>query len=311
MPTKTVLLIGARGFLGTQILDAILAKNDKNAKSSYQVKVLIREGSDASQLESKEGLSVVRGDVMKPETLVDAMENVDVVIHSANGYMSGHPEVDTEGCRNVVDAVKAKGVSRLIYCSILKAEKASKVEHFHHKFLGEEYMKEQNVPFVALRPGCFLDQADDYLGDAIQRNWSYTVCPWDKTVAVGMIHTADLAKLFADAVDLPPDADRKSIDVGWSRPVSYIDIVKIVNDKLNRNMGVIALPWWFRTALKYTVGWISVFATEMLDMFDFFSSGVYVNDIGEQEKYFGKAPTPEEVIGRYVDNLLKDKEDEN
>jgi len=52
--------------------------------------------------------------------------------------------------------------NRYIYCSVLTAEKASDVEHFHHKKLAEDYMIEQGVPFIALRPGTFLDCIPGY-----------------------------------------------------------------------------------------------------------------------------------------------------
>lgn len=105
MPFKTVLIVGARGFLGSQILDAVLAQN------KYTVSALIRPGSDATKIETK-GVTVARGDMLDAESLETACQGVDVVINSANGYMSGHPEIDTEGAANVVDAVKAAGVKR-------------------------------------------------------------------------------------------------------------------------------------------------------------------------------------------------------
>ena len=96
MPEKTILLIGARGFLGSQVLQAILDKNNKNAKANYTIKALIRQGSNATKIEEM-GVQVVRGDMMDATTLEAAMQGVDVVINTANGYMQGNPKVDTEG----------------------------------------------------------------------------------------------------------------------------------------------------------------------------------------------------------------------
>lgn len=108
MGYSTVLLIGARGYLGSQILDAIVKKN------KYKVSVLIRPGSNADKIEAMDGVTVVRGDMMDKESLVAAMDKVDVVVNSANGYGVGHPEIDTEGATNVVDACKAKKVKRYV-----------------------------------------------------------------------------------------------------------------------------------------------------------------------------------------------------
>lgn len=88
---KTILLIGARGFLGSQVLQAIL-----DSESSYTMQALIRQGSDAAKIEEM-GVQVVRGDMMDATTLETAMQGVHVVINTANGYMQGNPKVDTEG----------------------------------------------------------------------------------------------------------------------------------------------------------------------------------------------------------------------
>jgi uncharacterized protein YbjT (DUF2867 family) len=295
--TTTVLLIGARGYVGSQVLNAVLEKG------KYEVKALIREGSKLS----KDNVAIIRGDMMDKESLVAACQGVDVVINTANGYMSGHPEIDREGANNVVDAVKSTGVKRYIYCSILTADKADTVEHFHDKKLAEDYMAQQDVPYIALRPGAFLDQATDYLGDGIKRGDSFSISMWDKTVPIGMIHTADLAQLFADAIELPTDADQSSIDIGWSRPIAMQEVVSIVSDKLDRKIRCFGLPSFLRTTVIYTVGNWKPFVGEMCKMFNYFDTGSYVNSTELQQKFFGGPPTPEEVIGRYVDSLMTEK----
>ena len=69
-----------------------------------------------------------------------------------------------------------------IYCSILECDKAESVEHFWHKKLGEDYLVSKGVPFIALRPGAFLDQTQDFLGSAIKRNAWYALSMWEKSV---------------------------------------------------------------------------------------------------------------------------------
>jgi len=64
----------------------------------------------------------------------------------------------------------------------LECDKAESVEHFWNKKLAEDYMERQGVPFVALRPGGFLNQSTDYLADGIKKGHPYTLSPWNKTV---------------------------------------------------------------------------------------------------------------------------------
>jgi nucleoside-diphosphate-sugar epimerase len=135
---KTVIIVGARGFVGAQVLDAVLRKNsEQNNNNLYSttntVKALIRPGSNATAIEAK-GVVVARGDMMDAASLVSAFAQDDddndssskkedkqndvTVISIANGYMSGMPEVDTVGMRNVVDACKTCGVKRYVIYNI-------------------------------------------------------------------------------------------------------------------------------------------------------------------------------------------------
>lgn len=292
---KTVLIIGARGSLGSKVLDAVLAKK------KYDVKALIRTGSDATKVEEL-GAKVIRGDMMDPESLETAFEGVDVVINTANGYMQGQYEVDTVGAQNVADAVKKKGVKRYIYCSILTCEKTKDASHFYDKYLAEEYLKENGISFISLRPGGFIDQTPDYLGDALKRGSSFTICPWNKTVEIGMIFTPDLASYFADAIELP-DTANGPIEVGLSRPISYNEMVKIVSEKVGNEMTVYSLPKFIRTGFIYSFGFFTKAGADMMHMFNYFDTGSYVNDPAIHKKYFGEPPTPEDALGRYVDSL--------
>jgi uncharacterized protein YbjT (DUF2867 family) len=259
---KSVLIIGARGFLGSKVLDAALATK------KYDVKTLIREGSNASKVEEM-GVTVVRGDMMDAPSLEEAFKGIDIVINTANGYAQGHPEVDTEGANNVADAVKKCNVKRYIYCS-----------------------------------GAFIDQTDDYLGDGLKRGDSFAICPWNKTVEIGMIYTPDLAQHFVDLIDAPQDANGKCISVGLTRSISYNEVADIVSAKVGRRIRVYSAPKLVRYGFFYSFGLFMKGTGELMQMFNYFDSGIYVNDdAADQKKYLGDLPTPEDAIGRYIDSL--------
>lgn len=107
--TTTVLIVGARGYVGNRILSAVLASDKK-----YEVKALIRPNSDASKIESldSDNIQVVRGDMMDKQSLLDAIDSseTNVVINSANGYMQGHPEIDTVGGTYLVSLLSSLAV---------------------------------------------------------------------------------------------------------------------------------------------------------------------------------------------------------
>jgi nucleoside-diphosphate-sugar epimerase len=111
------LITGANGFIGTQLAAALCRRGDT-------VRCLIREGSDASTLKD---LPVERamGDVMEPNTLGDAMAQVDVVFHLAGIRRAAKRDafmtVNAQGTRYVCEAMVKAKAKRLVFCGSLTA----------------------------------------------------------------------------------------------------------------------------------------------------------------------------------------------
>jgi uncharacterized protein YbjT (DUF2867 family) len=72
-----VLIVGGTGFLGRQVVDALLTRRKS-------VRALVRPGSEAAPLEAA-GVTIARGDMMDPDPLRQAMSGVDAVSTTAAG----------------------------------------------------------------------------------------------------------------------------------------------------------------------------------------------------------------------------------
>lgn len=114
----TILVTGATGLLGNNIVRDLLAQGE-------QVRVLSRELRTTRPLD---GLAVDRrqGDVRQRETIEEALQGVDVVIHSAGHVHIGwsqadvHQAVNVEGTRNVAQAAQKLHI-RVVYVSSVNA----------------------------------------------------------------------------------------------------------------------------------------------------------------------------------------------
>src|SRR3954463_10024436 len=112
--TLPVLVVGATGSLGGQVVDELLERG-KN------VRALVRAATDASRLESR-GVEIARGDMLDLDSLVAAMQGVDAVITTAAGYPRGGKnadDIDTVGNANLAEAAQQAGVRRFVLTSIL------------------------------------------------------------------------------------------------------------------------------------------------------------------------------------------------
>ncbi|MDQ0827555.1 uncharacterized protein YbjT (DUF2867 family) [Arthrobacter sp. B2I5] len=287
------LVVGGTGMLGNQVVSELVSRGK-------HVRALVRPGSDATRLEAA-GVDIARGDMMQPESLRQAMAGVDAVITSAAGYTrhrkGDSPEIDTQGNSNLAEAAGRAGVRRFVLTSILTCDQTPQVPHFWHKKLMEDRLEQLGVPFVALRPGAFLDQVARSGGDPVAKG--RVMWFGSPRVPLTFVLTADLARCLADAVDAP-GAEGQHIDIGWDRPISMQDFADIAGSMTGTRIKVRSVPMPVLKAAAATVGRVTPMAKDMATMMAWFQTGRYVADTSRQREVFGPPPTAEDAIRRLI-----------
>jgi len=106
----TVLVVDYTRMLGSKIVAAVFEKG------TIEVKAIVRSSNDSHEEKRQKidemkakGAGIVEGDLMKPETLLLACAEVDVVVLAV-----GNNEVTVLGQKNWIDAAKQQGVKRFI-----------------------------------------------------------------------------------------------------------------------------------------------------------------------------------------------------
>ncbi len=299
MAQKIVTVVGATGYLGLKIVQALI---DKDA----HVKALVRPTSNRGNLEKAGVKDFVFGDMMDPGSLAKALSTEpksDAIVASAAGYTrhtkGDGPQTDSKGYFNLVDATKAAGISRFVLISILECDKASSVPHFFNKYLVEKYLKEKGQSFIGLRAGAFLDQARDFVLPGIKKGVFPTFVPG---VAYGMVYTPDLARYAAiAATSLPDHALNASVDVGWDQPATGVLVAGAFSKVLGKP--IIAKPAFPSFAVNVIMPFIGLFsrgARDMSEMVKWMGAGGYTSkNTQRQLELFGDLPSIEEAIRRY------------
>lgn len=295
-PTRApVLVVGATGHLGGQVVDNLIG-------GGRAVRALVRPTTDASRLEAM-GVQIARGDMLDKESLVRAMTGVDAVVSTAAGYTrrtKNATEIDTVGHANLAEAAAKAGVRRFVLTSILTSDQTPHVSHFWHKKLAEDQLDKHEVPFVALRPGAFLDQVTQMGGDPFAKGRLF----WfgSTTVPLTFVLTSDLAGYLAAAVDADVTPGER-IDIGWDRPVSPQQIADIATRQLGRKIKVRAIPGTLVRAITTVAGLVAPGFSDMGAMLGWFETGKYVADTTRQAEVFGPVPTAEDAVARFASSL--------
>jgi uncharacterized protein YbjT (DUF2867 family) len=290
-----VLVVGATGSLGGQVVTELLTRGK-------QVRALVRPQSDATPLESL-GVEIARGDMLDVASLRRAMTGADAVITTAAGYTRRNKnatQIDTVGNANLAEAASHTGVRRFVLTSILTCDQTPDVPHFWHKKLAEDRLEQLGVPFVALRPGAFLDQVARISGDPFAKRRLM----WfgDPRVPLTFVLTPDLARYLAAAVDAD-SVDGQRIDIGWDRPVGMNDIAQIAAGLLGEQIRVRSIPAGLIHAMGTVLGPFVPMVKDMGAMVDWFRTGRYVADTTRQCEVFGTVPTAEDAIARFATSL--------
>lgn len=113
------LVTGAAGHLGNVLVRELLSNHEK-------VRAMVLPGENLRSLKGLD-IDIVEGDVLQPDSLIPAFENVNYVFHMAAlvAIMADKQnllyKVNVEGTRNVIAAARSAGVKRLIYTSSIHA----------------------------------------------------------------------------------------------------------------------------------------------------------------------------------------------
>jgi dihydroflavonol-4-reductase len=109
------LVTGATGFVGAAVARALL-------RNQWQVRVLVRKGSDRSNLTAL-NVEPVEGDLTDAASLEHAAQGCEGLFHVAADYRLGARDPrplyqnNVEGTRNVLNAARRAGVRRMVYTS--------------------------------------------------------------------------------------------------------------------------------------------------------------------------------------------------
>ncbi|MGB0114480.1 MAG: SDR family oxidoreductase [Ilumatobacteraceae bacterium] len=107
---RRVLVAGATGYVGGRLVPELLA-------AGAEVRVLSRSLGRARRYDWSDAVELVQGDVLEPETLVDAFEGCDAAYYLVHSMGAGgdFESTDATAASNFRDAADAAGLQRLVY----------------------------------------------------------------------------------------------------------------------------------------------------------------------------------------------------
>lgn len=175
----TILVTGATGRVGRQVVDQLVNRG-------ANVRALVR---DPSKADFPASVNVVQGDMLDLESLRRAFIGVRTLF--LLNAVAGDEFTQALIALNVA---RESGVERVVYLSVMHAERFVNVPHFAVKSGAERMIEQMGFSATILRPAYFMDN-EHMVKDVIVNHGVYPMPIGSKGVA--MVNTRDIAEVAA------------------------------------------------------------------------------------------------------------------
>ncbi len=233
-----VLVTGATGYIGGRLVPQLLGEG-------YRVRCLVRDSDRLKGRDWFDKVEIIQGDLLKPETVLPALEGVSVayyLVHSM-GAGSGFHERDLNAAEIFGRSAEKEGVGRIIYLGALAKESAALSEHLKSRQQTAEALRAGGVPVTEFRAGVIVGSGSlsfeliRYLTERIP----IMICPrwvFTKTQPIGI---REVLAYLAAALKEPETAD-KIIEIGGEDVITYGDMMKIYAEVRGLKRWLVPVP---------------------------------------------------------------------
>ena len=250
-----VLITGATGFIGKNLVPEL--------SRHVRVTILARTTSDLTHYSGVKNIRIVYGDLERNQGLLEALDNVDTVVHCAARTIGKNYQeyfaTNTLGTRHLVRAMQRAGVRRIVFlsthavCGPTRTKKIvdeqiypTPVSHYgKSKVLAEHIIRSSGFDHIILRPVAVYGPHDVDVLKYI-RLLNTGICP---VVGFGekhinLLHIHDLVRLITDIVQASAFTS-KTYFVHDGHAYSYRTVLMKMADILGKKIRIIPVPVTF------------------------------------------------------------------
>lgn len=163
-----LIIFGATGATGKRIVEQAL-------EQGHHVTAFVRDPSKLGIMHSN--LTIAKGDIMDLSSIIPAVQGQDAVLCAIGAPANKTGNIRSEGTRNIIQAMKATGVKRLICQTSMGYGDSKKFldqtpfifkyiivpfvlkKAFADHALQEEYIKQSQLDWIIARPANLTDEA--------------------------------------------------------------------------------------------------------------------------------------------------------
>jgi uncharacterized protein YbjT (DUF2867 family) len=236
---EMVLVAGATGVLGSEIVRRLLAKGEN-------VKAIVRFTSnpDAVAALKKAGAETVVADLKDPSSLDIACKGADAVISSVTAVTTAKEgdsfaATDGQGNKNLIDAAGRAGAKKFVFVSF-DAKYSPAAPLADAKVDVEQHLKESGLNYTILHPSLFCES---WLGPMLFADPAAGTAKiyGDGNRKIRYITVADVAQLAIQSLTNPA-ANNAVIPFGGPEEITQREAVEVFEKTTGKKFDVTMIP---------------------------------------------------------------------
>jgi uncharacterized protein YbjT (DUF2867 family) len=242
---KMILVTGASGYVGNNLVRRLVQLGKPvRAMVGNVEKAKVRLQDVADRVE------IVKGDVTKPESMLEWMQGVDAVIHlvaiAIEKKRAGitYEKINLQGTINVVDVAKKAGVRRFINMCQNGAYSNVASRFLGSKGKAQEYVAQSGLAWTAVRPSVIWGPQDEFANvQARLVKMTPIVFPivGDGKAQFQPVYVGDVVEAMVKSLDMDSTIGGE-YELGGPEVLTYEEIVTRVLKALNTSRVKIRVP---------------------------------------------------------------------
>jgi uncharacterized protein YbjT (DUF2867 family) len=233
-----ILITGATGYVGGQLLNALLA-------AEHRVRCLTRR-PEVMRAQALAGAEVVAGDVLDASSVCAAMEGVHTayyLVHSMDSAGS-FEEQDRAAAQIFGDAARQAGVHRIVYLGGLGSASRKLSAHLRSRHEVGDILRSSGVPVIEFRASIVIGSGSlsfEMIRALVER-LPVMIAPRWVSVSAQPIAIADVVSYLLAALELPAGGTSKVLEIGGPDQVSYGGLMREYARQRGLKRLVISVP---------------------------------------------------------------------
>jgi len=248
---RRVLVFGASGYVGANLTPRLVERG-------YRVRAAARN-RQALEARVWADVEIVAADVLKPETLPDALADIDTAFYLVHSMAAGRDfgKLDREAAANFAQAAERAGLRRIVYLGGLTPADAES-EHLLSRQQTGEKLREGATPVTEIRAGIIVgpgSAAFEVIRDLVNNLPFMTTPSWVRSKSTP-IALDNLLEYLIQAAELEETAGG-IYDVAGPEILSYENMMRQFGEIVGRKTLIIPVPLLSPTLSSYWLGLVT------------------------------------------------------